>query len=352
MSPAPRFSVVCPTYNRSGALVPTLDSVRVQSFPDWELLVVSDGSTDDTDDVVRAAAADDPRIRLVRAPRHGHPSGPRMIGLAGARGEFAAYLDHDDTWRADHLRVLLTAFEAGADLVATGCERRDAAGAVTSRSDLLEVVWHPEIQLLGPVFEPSRVAHRRPLAEEAGGWRAGDGLEDWDLWLRMADRGLRFTTVHEHTAFLLDDSGTRRHRTVRRHRLPLAVHDDPRRARETLLRLRSGAYDEEFRRAYVADTVDWYARMERTPDFVRPTGHRGDLGPEIEARARRAGELWPDLVVVPDRGRFLLAQLLWCPTAEHARRVTELSARVQTRQLALLAEIAESTAREPEPVTG
>ncbi|WP_330239368.1 glycosyltransferase family 2 protein [Streptomyces sp. NBC_00525] len=340
MSPAPRFSVICPAYNRSRALVPTLDSVRAQSFPDWELLVVSDGSTDDTDDWVRAAAAEDPRVRLVRAPRHGHPSGPRMIGLAEARGEFAAYIDHDDTWRADHLRVLLTAFETGADLVATGCERRNAAGEPTSRSDLLEVVWHPEIQLLGPMFEPSRVAHRRPLAEEAGGWRAGDGLEDWDLWLRMADRGLRFATVHERTAFLLDDSGTRRHRTVRRHRLPLAAHDDARRARETLLRLRSGAHDEEFRRAYVADTVEWYERMARTPEFAVPPGHHGDLRPEIERRAERAGGLWPDLVVVPDRGRFLLAQLLWCPTAEHARRVTELSARVQPRQLALVSAMA------------
>ncbi|NED10442.1 glycosyltransferase [Streptomyces sp. SID9124] len=349
MSRAPRFSVICPTYNRSRALVATLDSVRAQSFPDWELLVVSDGSTDDTDAWVRAAAAEDPRVRLVRAPRHGHPSGPRMIGLGEARGEFAAYLDHDDTWRADHLRVLLTAFETGADLVATGCERRNAAGERTSRSDLLEVVWHPEIQLLGPMFEPSRVAHRRPLAEEAGGWRAGDGLEDWDLWLRMADRGLRFTTVYERTAFLLDDSGTRRHRTVRRHRMPLAVHDDARRAHAALLRLRGGAHDEEFRRAYVADTVEWYARMAQTPEFALPLDRRDDLRREIELRARRAGELWPDLVVVPDRGRFLLAQLLWCPTAEHARRVAELSARVQPRQLAL---VAETAAREPERVHG
>ncbi|KUN84423.1 glycosyltransferase family 2 protein [Streptomyces griseoruber] len=340
MTPAPCFSVICPTYNRSRAITRTLDSVRAQSFPGWELLVISDGSTDDTDEWVRAAAAEEPRIRFVRAPRHGHPSGPRMIGLAEARGEFAAYIDHDDEWRADHLRVLLGAFEAGADLVATGCERRTATGEVTSRSDLLEVVWHPEIQLLGPMFEPSRVAHRRPLAEEAGGWRAGDGLEDWDLWLRMADLGLRFTTVHAHTATLLDDSSTRRHRTVRRHRLPLAVFDDARRAHAALRRLRGGEHDEEFRHAYLADTIEWYERMATTPEFVLPTGWRGELRPEITRRGTAPGELWPDLVLVPERDRFVLAQLLWCATADHARYVTSLSARVQRRQLTLAAEVA------------
>ncbi|MFB4424070.1 glycosyltransferase family 2 protein [Streptomyces sp. QL37] len=346
MTPAPRFSVICPTHNRSRAITRTLESVRRQAFPGWELLVVSDGSTDDTDEWVRAAAAQEPRIRLLRVPRHGHPSGPRMSGLREARGEFTAYIDHDDEWRADHLRVLLDAFEAGADLVATGCERRTAAGALTSRSDPLELVWHPEIQMLGPMFEPSRVAHRRPLAEEAGGWRAGDGLEDWDLWLRMAGLGLRFTTVHAHTAALLDDSSTRRHRTVRRHRLPLAVFDDARRAHAALRRLRGGEFDDEFRSAYLADTLEWYERMSTTPEFVLPTGWHGELGPEITHRATAPGDLWPDLVLVPEGRHFVLAQLLWCATVDHARQVRSLSARVQRRQLALAAEVAGAVAEE------
>ncbi|MDV9170719.1 glycosyltransferase family A protein [Streptomyces sp. W16] len=341
MTPTPRFSVICPTYNRSRAITRTLDSVRAQSFPDWELLVISDGSTDDTDKWVRAAATEEPRIRLVRTDRHGHPSGPRTIGLTEARGEFAAYIDHDDEWRADHLRVLSDAFEAGAELVATGCERRTAAGELASRSDVLEVVWHPEIQLLGPMFEPSRVAHRLPLAEKAGGWRAGAGLEDWDLWLRMTDLGLRFTTVHAHTTTLLDDSSTRRHRTARRHRLPLAVFDNARLAHDALRRLRGGEHDEEFRRAYVADTTEWYERMATTPEFVLPAGWRGELRHEITRRAVAPGEVWPDLVLLPEqRDRFVLAQLLWCADADHARRVASLSARVQRRQLALAAKVA------------
>lgn len=337
---APRISVICPTYNRSRAITGTLDSVRAQTVTDWELLVVSDGSTDDTDDWVRRTAAADPRVRLIRAGRHGHPSGPRTIGLAEARGEFVAYLDHDDRWREEHLQRVLSVFATGADLVATGCERRDVSGRVTARSGVLDVCWHPEIQLLGAMFEPSRVAHRRPLADRAGGWRPGDGLEDWDLWLRMTDAGLRFRTVGDRSAILLDDTGTRRHRTMRRYRLPLAVFDDPRHARAAMEELRHPHREAAFRKAYAADTLAWYERMQTTPEFTVPLGWRGDLSEEIARAAEQAGPLWPDLVVVPGQGRFVLAQPLWCPTAEHARRIEDLVRRVQSRQLDLIAEIA------------
>ncbi|TWV47006.1 glycosyltransferase family 2 protein, partial [Streptomyces misionensis] len=110
----PRVSVVCPTYNRSRAITRTIDSVRAQTVGDWELLVVSDGCDDDTEDWVARAAAEDPRVRLLRVARTGHPSGPRNAGLAAARGAYIAYLDHDDTWHPHHLRVALGLLETGA----------------------------------------------------------------------------------------------------------------------------------------------------------------------------------------------------------------------------------------------
>ncbi len=92
-----------------------------------------------------------------------------------------------------------------------------------------DVMWHPELQLMAPLFEPSRVAHRRGVAERAGRWRDGAGLEDWDLWLRIADSGIGFRTVAEPTVTLTVDPTTRRHRTARRHILPLAEFTVPRR---------------------------------------------------------------------------------------------------------------------------
>ncbi|MFC1408298.1 glycosyltransferase family 2 protein [Streptacidiphilus sp. N1-12] len=332
----PQVTVICPTYNRSTHLVATLGSVQAQTVRDFELLVVSDGSTDDTDEVVRAAAAQDDRIRLIRIPHQGHPSTPRNTGLAEARGEVVAYLDHDDRWRPDHLDVLLRTFADGAALVATGFTRVDAAGAVTAESRSLALCWHPEIQVLGPLFEPSRVAHLRGLPERVGGWRNGVGLEDWDLWLRLTDAGLDFTTVPDRTALLLDDTGTRRYRTPRRHLLPLAVFDDPRRAHAALRELQDARHSSALRTAHRDDTRAWYGRLSTAPRFHAPRGWDGDLDAEIDAATSDDTPLWPELHLLPRQGRYVLAQTLWCSTESHAARLRTLARRVQATHFALI----------------
>ncbi|MEU4205734.1 glycosyltransferase [Streptomyces sp. NPDC039022] len=333
---SPLVSVICPTYNRSDAIVRTIASVRNQSVTDWELLVMSDGCTDDTEDWVRAAASEDGRIRLVRTARYGHPSGPRNEGLAQARGEYTAYIDHDDVWRENHLDVVLSLFEEGGEIVATGFRCRNRQGEVTSSSDAFGLCWHPELQLLGPIFEPSRVAHHSGLAERVGGWRAGYGLEDWDLWLRLADAGALFTTAQDRTTELFDDPGTRRFATPLRHRMPVAAFDDPRRAHAVMTELRDERHEAAFRAAAEADTRAWIARLRTTDQFTMPRGWDGDLDAAITKAATQAPPPWPDLVLVPDSGRYLVAQRLWCSTAEHAERITELTRRTQREQFALV----------------
>lgn len=335
-----RVSVICPTFNRSRAILHTIDSVRAQTVSDWELIVVSDGSTDDTDEWVRTAARDDGRIRLHRTVRHGHPAEPRNVGLALARGEVIAYLDHDDQWRPDHLATVLSAVEDGASMVATGYERRDRDGTCVGVSEPVTYCWHPEIQLMSPLFEPSLMAHLRGLPERVGGWRGGIGMEDWDLYVRLADAGVDVTTVPERTVTLLYDSGTRRYRISRRHRLPLAVFDDARKARLALTALRADEHAPALHAAIVDDLTEWLCRLSETPRFVWPRGWRGDLASEIRRIASSDRLLWTeDFVVVPSNGRYLIAQLLWCATAEHARRISEVAPKIQPRQLDLIARI-------------
>jgi hypothetical protein len=98
-------SVVLPVWNRAAQVGAAIDSVRAQTLADWELIVVDDGSTDDLDSVL-SRYTDDPRILVVHRPHQG-VGAARNAGLAAARGRYVAWLDSDDTWTVEHLRVVL-----------------------------------------------------------------------------------------------------------------------------------------------------------------------------------------------------------------------------------------------------
>ncbi|WP_439691245.1 glycosyltransferase [Curtobacterium sp. SP.BCo] len=104
----PLVSIVMPVHRRADVVGAALASVRAQQHPAWELIVVDDGSGDNTVDVVRKAAADDARIRVLER-ENGGPSAARNTGLAAVRGDFVAFLDADNTWRPGHLAAALAA---------------------------------------------------------------------------------------------------------------------------------------------------------------------------------------------------------------------------------------------------
>lgn len=109
----PLISVVVPAYNAEGYIRPTLRSVLAQSHANVEAIVVDDGSRDATTAVVEEMAREDPRIRLVRlASNYGAPAGPRNVGVREARGEWIAFLDSDDIWHPDKLKLQLDALSA------------------------------------------------------------------------------------------------------------------------------------------------------------------------------------------------------------------------------------------------
>jgi glycosyltransferase involved in cell wall biosynthesis len=111
--PRPTVSVVMPVRNRPVQVLEAIESVREQTMPDWELIVVDDGSTDDTADVVARAASADPRIRLVRRPASG-VCAARNAGIDAAVGEWLAFLDSDNTWVPHFLGVMSAYLEAKA----------------------------------------------------------------------------------------------------------------------------------------------------------------------------------------------------------------------------------------------
>lgn len=116
---SPLVSIILSCYNSEKYLAETLASVRIQSYQNWELIAVNDCSTDTTQDILRCAASTDPRIKHIeRKTRGGKPSITKNTGLDHAKGQYIAFLDHDDLYLPAKIEELVTALELNKNCVA------------------------------------------------------------------------------------------------------------------------------------------------------------------------------------------------------------------------------------------
>jgi glycosyltransferase involved in cell wall biosynthesis len=186
MTPSPRVTVIIATYNWSTVLRYAIASVLGQTMRDLELLVVGDGCTDDSEQVV--TAMDDPRVRWINLPANtGHQSGPNNRGLQEAKGEFIAYLGHDDLWLPHHLECTTDLLDETDSAVAHTLLIRVRPG----RSVGSPVVPMPQYGYGGP---PSCTVHRRSVTERIGGWgdyRTLNVAPEADLFRRALAAGFK-----------------------------------------------------------------------------------------------------------------------------------------------------------------
>lgn len=185
--PAPRCSVVIPAYNSRAFIAETVQSALAQEGPTPEVIVVDDGSPDDTYDIVREI----PGVRALRQ-ENGGDSAARNTGLGETRAEFVLFLDHDDLLDPRAIRHHLAAFEAhpGADMTVGSNLLIDQAGARTGENILPARVFSAADVARGFTPSFSQCMYRRAALERIGGFRpeAGAGA-DHDLNLRLlADR--------------------------------------------------------------------------------------------------------------------------------------------------------------------
>ena len=119
------FSIIIPSYNRANHLPKAIESVLAQSFTDWELIIVDDGSTDNTSDVV--ASYNDPRIKYIYQ-ENAERSAARNNGIRNANGEWICFLDSDDVYLNQHLAVFEKAIHESANprFLLSGCIREEA----------------------------------------------------------------------------------------------------------------------------------------------------------------------------------------------------------------------------------
>jgi glycosyltransferase involved in cell wall biosynthesis len=143
---APRCTIILPTYNRAAALPRAISSVMAQSEQDFELIIIDDGSTDNTREWL--ATLDDARIRVVRSEHNQGPSAARNIGINMATAPMLAFLDSDDIYCKERLSVPLAIFERDPDVICilSSALKEDKHGNTTA-------VLLPNVKLASGAFE-------------------------------------------------------------------------------------------------------------------------------------------------------------------------------------------------------
>jgi glycosyltransferase involved in cell wall biosynthesis len=233
-------SVVIATYNMGQYLPRAVQSVLRQSYPNIEVLIVDDGSTDDTPAVVRQWDGE-PRVRAWRQPNGGQARA-RNQGVAGSRGQFVAFLDADDEWMPDKLERQMPLFTGrpGLGVVYSDFERMDADGRPLPKGGPVQMYRG---SVSGPLLIDNFVSFqtavvRRECLERHGAFdesvRMGD---DYELWLRLS--------AHCEFDFIAEPT----------------VH----------YRIWPGQMSTNYRRRYESGIRTMQAFLERNPRLVKPS---------------------------------------------------------------------------------
>jgi len=203
MSALPRVSILMPVRNEASYLPAALDSLSRQTLVDWELVVVDDGSQDDTPAILAAAAGHDSRIHVIRNQGAGLVTALNH-GLTACRAPLVARMDGDDICHPRRLELQASHLDQHTDTGLVACSFRHFPRSTLKQGMLSYESWQNALesheQIMRDRFVESPFCHpsimvRRALIEQVGGYRERGWAEDYDLWLRLADSGTRFARL-------------------------------------------------------------------------------------------------------------------------------------------------------------
>ncbi|NEO69724.1 glycosyltransferase [Moorena sp. SIO3H5] len=184
----PTISVIVPVYNGEKTILETIQSIQAQTFSDFELIVINDGSTDGTLDVI--STVNDHRLKVFSYENGGLPVA-RNRGIRRSRGEFITFIDADDLWKPDKLELQLAALE-----------KKPEAGVAYSWTAFIDenskflfawqpLYWednvYPQLLIRNFISSGSNIMVKRKYIEAAGEFDPSlKSVEDWDYYLRLA----------------------------------------------------------------------------------------------------------------------------------------------------------------------
>ena len=199
-----KVSVIMPAYNAAAYIAESIKSVLSQSYPYWELIIVDDGSTDKTKDIVQSFVAKDTRIKYLWQP-NGKQAKARNTGIEHASGEWIAFLDSDDLWMPSKLeQQLLSIKNNDADVIFTNgyilCEEDqqlkpyDSLLGTFYGFDLYKILFkHNYIAVLSVMLKKAFISKVGFQDESLQAY----GCEDWDYWLRCCKSGAKFLGIEK-----------------------------------------------------------------------------------------------------------------------------------------------------------
>ena len=201
----PRVSVLLPARNEERFLEQAVESILRQTEPNFELIVVDDGSTDDSREIIERLAASDRRIKLIRQPLTGIVAALNR-GMREASGSYLARMDADDLAHPKRLELQAHYLDRHPRIGLVGSRVEYLGDARSNRGLAVFVEWSNslvaprDIELYRfvetPFVHPS-VMLRRELTERFGGYRDGPFPEDYELWLRWLESGVRMAKLEQ-----------------------------------------------------------------------------------------------------------------------------------------------------------
>ena len=199
----PKVSIILPVRNGAATIGRAVQSIIHQTFENWELLIINDGSTDQT--LSNIEHFQDKRINIIHQKAHGIVTALNL-GLKTAKGQYVARMDADDASLPHRLQMQAALLDANTNIGVASCLVKHVGNAQQQQGYALHVAWLNTLrtpqQHLQNRFVDAPIAHptamvRRSVFEQHGGYLHGPFPEDFELWLRFFHHGVQFQKVPE-----------------------------------------------------------------------------------------------------------------------------------------------------------
>lgn len=209
------FSVIIPSYNREHILPKAIDSVLQQTFSDFELIIVDNGSTDNTCQLIETYSSRDNRVRYLWQENSGSPAGSRNTGIKNAAGEWIAFLDSDDWWFTNKLEEVYKAIQSDQTKQFIAISHWEDKYV---NNEPYSILYHgseettglyEKLLFEGNLFSTSAMTVKTAILRELGGFNPRRDyfiVEDYDLWMCIAQKGAIFSIKKSLGVFSINSS--------------------------------------------------------------------------------------------------------------------------------------------------